>query len=80
MLRSWESKEKDTIDLWKKMNSWVYDGFSKTYKKLGIVFDKNYYESETYLLGKNIIEDGLSKGVFYKKSDGSVWIDLAQWR
>ena len=77
MLRSWESKEKDTIDLWKKMNSWVYDGFSKTYKKLGIVFDKNYYESETYLLGKNIIEDGLSKGIFYKKSDGSVWIDLS---
>ncbi|HEY4797697.1 MAG TPA: arginine--tRNA ligase [Bacteroidia bacterium] len=78
MLRKWEAGDKETIDLWKKMNSWVYDGFAKTYKALGVEFEKTYYESETYLLGKKIVEDGLSKGVFFKKDDGSVWIDLTK--
>ena len=78
MLRKWESNDKETIDLWKKMNGWVYDGFAKTYKELGVEFEKTYYESETYLLGKKIVEEGLSKGVFFKKPDGSVWIDLTK--
>jgi arginyl-tRNA synthetase len=76
MLRRWEAKDPATIALWQKMNGWVYDGFEKTYKALGVDFDKTYYESNTYLLGKNIVEDGLAKGVFYRESDGSVWIDL----
>ncbi len=76
MLRKWESGDPETIALWKKMNGWVYDGFAKTYKELGVEFEKTYYESETYLLGKKIVEEGLSKGVFKKKEDGSVWIDL----
>jgi arginyl-tRNA synthetase len=76
MLRSWENGDPETIGLWKKMNQWVYDGFSKTYKSLGVEFDRFYYESETYLLGKKMVEEGLSKGVFFKKPDGSVWIDL----
>jgi len=76
MLRKWESGDKDTVDLWKKMNGWVYKGFEETYKNLGVDFDKLYYESDTYLLGKDVVEDGLKKGVFYKKPDGSVWIDL----
>lgn len=76
MLRRWEAKESDTIALWKKMNGWVYDGFDVTYKALGVDFDKIYYESETYLLGKDIVEQGLEKGVFYRREDGSVWIDL----
>lgn len=78
MLIRWEEKEKSVIDLWKKMNSWVYDGFEKTYNRLGVDFDKNYYESETYLLGKDVVKNGLNSGVFYKKDDGSVWIDLTQ--
>lgn len=76
MLRDWESGNPEVLALWKKMNSWVYDGFDKTYKTLGVDFDKIYYESQTYLLGKEIVEDGLKKKVFYKKEDGSVWIDL----
>ena len=78
MLLRWEKKEKSVIDLWKKMNSWVYDGFEKTYNRLGVDFDKNYYESETYLLGKDVVKNGLNSGVFYKKDDGSVWIDLTE--
>ena len=78
MLLRWEKKEKSVIDLWKKMNSWVYDGFEKTYDRLGVDFDKNYYESETYLLGKDVVKNGLNSGVFYKKDDGSVWIDLTE--
>ena len=77
MLRMWESRDKETISLWKKMNQWVYDGFEATHKRLGVDFDKNYYESNTYLLGKKVVEIGLEKGVFYKKEDGSVWIDLS---
>ena len=77
MLRKWESRDQETISLWKKMNQWVYDGFEVTHKRLGVDFDKNYYESDTYLLGKKVVEIGLEKGVFYKKEDGSVWIDLS---
>ena len=76
MLRKWENGDEETISLWKKMNSWVYQGFEKTYTNLGVEFDKMYYESNTYLLGKNIVEEGLKKDVFYKKPDGSVWVDL----
>ena len=76
MLREWEAGNKEVIELWKMMNGWVYDGFEKTYKKMGVHFDKVYYESDTYLLGKDIIEEGLLKGVFFKKADNSVWIDL----
>ena len=76
MLKKWESGDEKTIKLWKKMNSWVYDGFDKTYNSLGIEFDKNYYESNTYLKGKKIVEQGISNGIFYKKKDNSVRIDL----
>lgn len=76
MLRKWEAGDKEVVGLWKKMNQWVYDGFEETYKKLGVDFDKNYFESDTYLLGKNVVAEGLEKGVFYRKEDGSVWIDL----
>lgn len=76
MLLKWEQGDAATVELWKTMNNWVYDGFAVTYKNLGVDFDKYYYESNTYLLGKNIVEEGLSKGVFFKKEDGSVWIDL----
>ena len=76
LLLKWEDHDPDTIALWKKMNGWVYAGFEDTYKSLGVSFDKLYYESETYLLGKDLIEDGLKRGVFYKKEDGSVWVDL----
>ncbi len=78
MLRSWEAKEPTVIELWEKMNEWVFTGFAVTYKRLGVDFDKNYYESDTYLLGKKVVEIGLDKGVFYKKKDGSVWIDLSE--
>ena len=77
MLLSWEAKEPTIRALWEKMNAWVYSGFATTYKRLGVDFDKNYYESNTYLLGKKVVEIGLDKGVFYKKEDGSVWIDLS---
>ncbi|MEP6795632.1 MAG: arginine--tRNA ligase [Saprospiraceae bacterium] len=76
MLLKWEAHDPETIQLWKKMNSWVYAGFGETYKKLGVEFDKLYFESETYLLGKDIVEEGLKRNVFYKKEDGSVWVDL----
>ena len=76
MLQQWEAGDEAVIDLWKTMNGWVYAGFEKTYKQLGVDFDKFYYESETYLLGKDIIQEGLEKGVFFKKEDNSVWIDL----
>jgi arginyl-tRNA synthetase len=76
MLLQWEAGDEEVISLWKTMNGWVYDGFAVTYKTLGVNFDKYYYESNTYLLGKDIVEEGLEKGVFFKKDDGSVWIDL----
>jgi arginyl-tRNA synthetase len=76
MLLQWEAGDPAVINLWKTMNGWVYDGFDVTYKTLGVNFDKYYYESNTYLLGKDIVEEGLAKGVFFKKEDGSVWIDL----
>ena len=77
MLLKWEAKDVEVRDLWEKMNAWVYSGFDVTHKRLGVDFDKNYYESDTYLLGKKVIEIGLERGVFYKKEDGSVWIDLS---
>jgi len=76
MLRAWEKGEKETVDLWKTMNGWVYEGFDITYKRLGIDFDKMYYESDTYLLGKEVVLKGLEKGVLYRKEDGSVWVNL----
>jgi arginyl-tRNA synthetase len=76
MLLKWEQNDREVIDLWNKLNTWVYDGFEKTYKKIGVDFDKTYYESNTYLLGKDLVEDGLKRGIFYKKDDNSVWIDL----
>lgn len=76
MLRQWENNDPEIRKLWSQMNQWVYDGFEATYKSMGVDFDSYYYESETYLLGKSIIEEGLNKGVFYRKEDGSVWIDL----
>lgn len=76
MLQQWEAGDEEVISLWKTMNSWVYAGFDKTYKQLGVDFDKFYYESDTYLLGKDIIQEGLDMGVFFKKEDNSVWIDL----
>jgi len=77
MLLLWETGDPHVRELWGKMNRWVYDGFGSTYKRLGVEFDKNYYESQTYLLGKDNVEEGLEKGVFYRRSDGSVWIDLS---
>jgi arginyl-tRNA synthetase len=76
MLVAWENGDPDVIALWKKMNGWVYEGFDVTYKRIGSDFDKMYYESETYLPGKKFVEEGLKQGVFFKKEDGSVWIDL----
>lgn len=76
MLRQWEAGDKEVRELWTKMNGWVYEGFNDTYHRLGIHFDKYYYESNTYLLGKQIVEDGLKRGILFKKEDGSVWIDL----
>lgn len=76
MLLKWENHDPDTIALWKKMNNWVYEGFDKTYGDLGVHFDKLYYESNTYILGKDIVDEGLEKQVFYRKEDGSVWVDL----
>ncbi|MEK9614069.1 MAG: arginine--tRNA ligase [Flavobacteriaceae bacterium] len=78
MLRLWEANDPEIRDLWHTMNQWVYDGFSITYQNLGVSFDSFYYESDTYLLGKSMIEKGLNKGVFYKKEDGSVWVDLSE--
>ena len=76
MLRQWEAGAPEVMKLWKQMNGWVYDGFAVTYKNLGVDFNSYYYESNTYLLGKDIVEQGLQKGVFFKKEDGSVWCDL----
>ncbi len=76
MLRLWEAGDIETVALWEKMNSWVYAGFDETYKRLGVDFDKIYYESQTYLDGKDTVLEGLKKGVFYQKEDGSVWADL----
>ncbi len=78
MLRKWEAGDKEVIDLWKTMNGWVYEGFAESYKKLGVDFDKIYYESDTYILGKSTVEEGLAKGVFKKRADNSVYIDLTQ--
>ncbi|HLV62179.1 arginine--tRNA ligase [Galbibacter sp.] len=78
MLRKWEEGDTEVVRLWNTMNGWVYDGFNETYKNLGVDFDQLYYESNTYLLGKDIVAEGLEKGVFYTKEDGSVWIDLTQ--
>ena len=77
MLRKWEMGDMETVSLWEKMNSWVYAGFDETYKRMGVDFDKIYYESQTYLEGKDKVLEGLEKGVFYKKEDGSVWADLS---
>ncbi|RAV98375.1 arginine--tRNA ligase [Pseudochryseolinea flava] len=76
MLRKWEQKDSETVELWKTMNGWVYEGFNETYKKMGVDFEKLYYESDTYLLGKEEVLKGLESGVFFKKEDGSVWVDL----
>ena len=76
LLEKWEQGDKDVLDLWNKMNEWVYEGFEETYKKINIKFDKTYYESDTYLLGQDIVLDGLHRGVFYKKEDNSIWVDL----
>lgn len=76
MLQQWEAGNPEVRHLWATMNGWVYEGFAETYKRLGIDFDKTYYESNTYLLGKDLVEDGLQKGVLFKKEDNSVWIDL----
>lgn len=77
LLRKWELRDPETISVWEKMNAWVYQGFDATYKKLGVDFDKIYYESDTYLLGKELVNEGLDKGVFEKRVDGSVWVDLS---
>ncbi|MEN8703611.1 MAG: arginine--tRNA ligase [Polaribacter sp.] len=76
MLRKWEAGDEAIVSLWKEMNGWVYDGFDTTYKNMGVDFDTLYYESETYLLGKDVVAQGIEKGVFFKKEDGSVWCDL----
>lgn len=76
MLLAWENNDPEVRKLWETMNGWVYEGFNETYRKLGIDFDKIYYESETYLVGKKIVEEGLDKGIFYRRPDGSVWADL----
>jgi arginyl-tRNA synthetase len=78
MLLDWEQNKPEVRELWEKMNSWVYAGFNETYKRLGVDFDQVQYESNTYILGKDIIEEGLAKGVFFKKEDNSVWIDLTE--
>ena len=79
MLIKWEDNDPEVRELWGRMNQWVYNGFETTYQKLGVEFDFNYYESETYLLGKSIIEEGLEKGIFHTQEDGSVWIDLTEY-
>ena len=78
MLRKWEAGDAEVIALWKEMNQWVYAGFATTYNNLGVNFDSYYYESNTYLLGKDVVEEGLARGIFFKKEDGSVWIDLTE--
>mgnify|MGYP001087989567 CR=1 FL=1 len=78
MLRKWEAGDKEVVSLWKMMNEWVYDGFNKTYDSIGVDFDTLYYESNTYLLGKEVIKEGLQKEVFFQKKDGSIWCDLTE--
>ena len=78
MLQKWEAGDEAVVSLWKKMNAWVYDGFNSTYENLGVEFDNMYYESDTYLLGKEFVAEGLKTGVFFKKEDGSVWCDLTE--
>lgn len=78
LLKKWEDGDPETVDLWKTMNGWVYEGFDRTYKTMGVHFDKIYHESDTYLLGKDLINEGLEKGVFFKKENGSVWVDLTE--
>lgn len=78
MLRKWEEGDKEVRDLWNEMNSWVYKGFDETYQNLGVAFDQVQYESDTYLLGKDLIEKGIESGVFYRREDGSVWVDLTK--
>lgn len=78
MLRKWEAGDEEVVSLWKTMNSWVYEGFDRSYEKMGVSFDQYYYESDTYLLGKDIVEEGLEKKVFFKKDNNSVWADLTQ--
>ncbi|TYZ06064.1 arginine--tRNA ligase [Hymenobacter lutimineralis] len=78
MLRAWEAGDEEVVSLWKQMNGWVYEGFNETYQTIGVDFDKYYYESGTYLLGKERVEEGLQKGVFFRKEDGSVWVDLKE--
>ncbi len=77
ILQKWEAGDEEVINLWKMMNGWVYDGFAKTYQTLGIEFDRTYYESQTYLLGKELVEKGVQQGVYIRREDGSVWIDLS---
>jgi len=77
LLKAWENRDPSTIELWTKMNGWAYEGFDQTYRTLGVDFDKTYYESDTYLLGKSIVEGGVKEGVFFTKEDGSVWADLS---
>ena len=78
MLRKWENGDRQVVELWKKMNGWVYEGFDKTYRDLGISFDRTYYESQTYLFGKALVQKGLDMGIFEKEADGSVWCDLTE--
>ncbi len=78
MLECWEAGDAKVLSLWEQMNSWVYAGFDSTYQQIGITFDKTYYESQTYLLGKQVVQEGLAQGIFYQKKDGSVWVDLTQ--
>lgn len=80
MLIRWESKDPEIYNLWKKMNSWVYEGFSKTYQSMNVEFDRLYYESDTYIGGKEVVEKGVNKGLFYRKEDSSVWVNLAAWK
>jgi len=80
LLQKWETGDQKTRELWKLMNGWVYKGFDQTYKRLGVTFDKTYYESDTYLLGKELVKEGIEKGVFMKRDDGSVWVDLNAYK
>ena len=76
LLRSWEANDDDARSLWAKLNRWVYEGFASTYEELGVSFDQNYYESDTWVLGKEVVLEGVERGVFYSKEDGSIWVDL----
>lgn len=78
MLKKWEEGDEEIVSLWRMMNEWVYQGFEKTYQRMGVTFDKYYYESDTYLLGKKIVEEGLKNQIFFKKFNGSIWVDLKE--